>query len=81
LIERKKLKSALKIQDIWRKTILFDIVQTESAMDKKVLSFTLKPQRIGMKLQLGDVKTVLYRAYKSVLRLLPKKRPSTFTPS
>ena len=31
-----------------------------------------------MKLQLGDVKTVLYRAYKTVLRLLPKRTPFHF---
>ena len=49
------------------------MVQTESAMDKKVLSFTLKPRMIGMSLQRGDVKTILYKAYRAILRLLPKK--------
>ena len=35
LVERKKLKSVLKIQNTLRNTLVFNIVQTESAMDKK----------------------------------------------
>lgn len=42
-------------------------------MDKKVVSLTLKPQRISPKLVLDDVKTMLCKAYNKVLRLLPKK--------
>ena len=76
-VER-KLKSVLKIQNLLRNTVIFDILRTESAMDKKVLSFTLKPQRVALKLQLGDVKTILYRAYRAVMRLLPKKTPFHF---
>ena len=59
LVERKKLKSVLKIQNMLRNTLVFNIVQTESAMDKKVLSFTLTPQRIGKNIYTEDVKTVL----------------------
>jgi hypothetical protein len=73
LLERKKLKSTLKIQNLLRNTVIFDIVRSEYAMDKKVVSFTLKPQRISPKLMLDDVKTILYKAYYKALRLLPKK--------
>ena len=78
LVERKKLKSDLKIQNMFRNTLVFDIVQTESALDKQVLSFTLKPQRIGTNIYTEDVKTVLYKAYRAVAKLLPKKTPFYF---
>jgi hypothetical protein len=35
LKDSKKLKANLKIQNMFRNTLVFDIVQTESAMDKK----------------------------------------------
>ena len=47
-------------------------------MGKKVLSFTLKPQRIGKNLYLEDLKTILFKAYYRVLRLLPKRTPFYF---
>ena len=42
-------------------------------MDKNVISFTLKPNKISLNLQLEDVKTILFKAYSKVLKLLPKK--------
>jgi hypothetical protein len=55
-----KLKSLLKIQNLFRNTVVFDIRETEAAMDKNVLSFTLKPQKLSLRLRLEDVKTILF---------------------
>ena len=71
--DKNKLKGLFKIQKLFKNTVIFDIIETESAMDKNVISFTLKPNKISLNLQLEDVKTILFKAYAKVLKLLPKK--------
>ena len=63
----------MKIQDLLRKSVVFDIVKKESAMDDKVVDITVKPQRVGS-LIATDIKTILYKAYAKVIKLLPNKK-------
>ena len=70
-------KATLKIQNLLRKTILFDITKKESAMDNKVIDFTVKPQRVGT-IVASDLKNVLYKAYAKVIKQLPTKTKFEF---
>jgi len=78
LVAKKKERSALKIQNLFRKTATFDIIERDPAMGDNVISYTLRPQRLSLKLMLEDLKTILYKAYYAVLSLLPKKRKFHF---
>jgi hypothetical protein len=73
----KRDRATLKIQNLLRKTILFDIIKKQSAMNDKVIDFTVKPQRIGS-IVASDIKTVLYKAYAKVIKQLPKKTKFEF---
>ena len=75
--ERKKKTATLKIQNLLRKTILFDIVKTESAMNNNVIDVTVKPQRVGS-IVASDIKTVLYKAYARVIKQLPPRTKFEF---
>ena len=71
-LKRKKTKAVLKIQNLLRNSVIFEIVKQESALDNNVIEITIQPQRIGT-IAAMDIKTILYKAYIKVIKMLPKK--------
>ena len=77
ILNEKKGKAVFKIQNLFRNAIVFDIKKKESAFDDKVVSYTVRPQRIG-KIAAIDIKAILYKSLMKVLKLLPKKAAFNF---
>ena len=73
----RKEKASLKIDNFLSNSVWFDIVMVESAMDDHVVDITIKPKRVGSIIA-TDIKTILYKAYVKVIKLLPTKTKFEF---
>jgi hypothetical protein len=73
----KKVKAVLKIQNLLRNSAVFDITKKDEAFKGNVISYTVKAQRIG-RIVSSDIKTILYKAYSKVVKLLPKNAKFKF---
>jgi len=72
ILNERRGKAVLKIQNMLRNTVIIDIVRHESALDGKVIEVTVKPQRIGTVAAM-DIKTILYKSFFKAVKMLPKK--------
>ena len=54
-----------------------DIVRRESALDDNVIEITVKPQRVGA-IAAMDIRTILYKSYVRVIKMLPKNSSFKF---